>query len=82
MTTVLRSDLSELIDYDLLELADGYVDDKEWEAKEVDKRLTHAPQIVKGWGPQAWRKGEDWMADALAAVAAGSGSIEYLPHRE
>lgn len=78
--TVLRSDLSELIGYDLLELAEGYIDDEDWEAMEVDKRLTWAAQIVRGWGPQAWRKGEDWMADALAAVAGGSGSIEYLPH--
>ncbi len=83
--TVLRSDLSELIGYDLLELAEGYVDpddDEAWHEKEVDKRLMRAAQIVKSWGPQAWRKGEDWMADALSAVAAGSGSIEYLPHRE
>lgn len=80
---VLQSDLSELIGYDLLRL-DGYVDpndDVEWELKNVDKRLAEAAEQVLDW-EYVWRKGEEWIRDALSAIVAGTGCIEYLPHKE
>lgn len=52
-TTVLHSDISELIGYDLLGLEDGYLDpgdEEEWAAKGVDRRLAQGAQAVRGWG--------------------------------
>ncbi len=82
-TKVLRSDLSELIGYDLLRLDDGYVDpndDVEWEVKGVDERLVQAAVRVREWG-DVWRRGEEWIGDALGAVVEGTGCIEHLPHK-
>jgi len=79
---VLRSDLSELIGYDLLRL-DGYVDpndDVEWELRGVDERLVQAAVRVREWG-DVWRRGEEWIGDALSAVVAGTSCIEHLPHK-
>lgn len=79
--TVLRSDLSELIGYDLLKLEGGYVgseDDDEWNEKEIDDRLWQASRMVRTW---QWEDGEEWMGDALSAIVTGSGHIENLPHR-
>jgi len=79
--TVLRSDLSELIGYNLLQLEGGYVDsedDEEWNEKGIDVRLWQASRTVRTW---KWRDGEEWMGDALSAIVAGRGSIENLPHR-
>jgi hypothetical protein len=81
--TVLESDLSELIGYNLYDLQDGFIDlrdDELWEELEVDRRIDDAVQIVKGWGCSGeWREGEEWMGDALAAVVEGSGNIDFLP---
>lgn len=82
-TTVLQSDLSELIGYDLLGIEDGYLDPNDEEALAamgLDQRLAHGAQIILQWGDDGvWRQGEDWIGDALRAVVAGTGSIEYLP---
>jgi hypothetical protein len=80
---VFRSDLSELIGYDLLRLDDGYVDpndDVEWEVQGVDERLVQAAVRVREWG-DVWRRGEEWIGDALSAVVAGTGCIQHLPHK-
>lgn len=85
-TTVLHSDLSELIGYDLLGLADGYLDptnEEEWSAQGVDRRLIQGAQVVREWGIEnSWRSGEEWIGDALGAIAAGTGCIEHLPCKE
>jgi hypothetical protein len=81
--TVLQSNLSELIGYNLYDLQVGYVgiDDEELcTALEVDRRVDDALRIVQGWGCDlAWREGEEWMGDALAAVVKGWGQIKFLP---
>lgn len=77
--TVLLSDLSELIGYDLLGLEGGFVDpndDEAWEDKEVDAKLACAAETIRGW---VWLPGEEWMGDALVAVVAGTGSLQHLP---
>lgn len=79
--TVLRSDLSELIGYHLLQLEGGYVDsedDEEWNEKEIDNRLWEASRTVRSL---KWEDGEEWMGDALSAIVTGRGTIENLPHR-
>jgi len=79
--TSLRSDLSELTGYDLLELEGGYVDpedDEEWDALGISERLWTASLIVKSW--RQWHEGEEWMGDALTAVVLGLGRIENLPY--
>lgn len=85
-TTVLRSDLSELIGYDILGLEDGYLDPNDEEALVaigLEQRLAHAAQVVLRWGTDGvWRPGEEWIGHALGAVVAGTGSIEYLPCKE
>ena len=82
-TKVLRSNLSELIGYDLLGLEDGYMDTNDDEAVVaigLAQRLVDATQVVLQWGTDGvWRPGEEWIGDALGAVVAGTGSIEYLP---
>ena len=85
-TTVLQSDLSELIGYDLLGLEDGYLDPYDEEtivAIGLEQRLANATQVVMLWGIDGvWRPGEEWIGDALGAVVAGTGSIEHLPCKE
>jgi hypothetical protein len=82
-TKVLRSNLSELIGYDLLGLEDGYLDTNDDEAVVaigLEQRLADATQAVLQWGTDCvWRSGEEWIGDALDTVVAGTGSIEYLP---
>jgi hypothetical protein len=81
--SVLESNLSELIGYNLYDLQMGYVDlDDEdlCQELELDRRVDDALHVVKGWGwDGAWREEEEWMGDALAAVVAGRGEIEWLP---
>ena len=81
-TKVLRSNLSELIGYDLLELEDGYLDTNDDEAVVaigLAQRLVDATQVVLQWGIDGvWRPGEEWIGDALGAVVAGTGSIEHF----
>jgi hypothetical protein len=81
--SVLKSDLSELIGYNLYDLQGGYVDvdDEELcEQLQVDRRIDDAVQYVKEWGWNGeWREGEEWMGDVLCAVVRGPGDIEYLP---
>ncbi|KAF8328987.1 hypothetical protein F5887DRAFT_1006143 [Amanita rubescens] len=85
-TTVLLSDLSELIGYDLLGLEDGYLDPYDKEALAavgLNQRLKHGAKIVLQWGIDgAWRPGEEWIGDALAAVVAGTGDLECLPLKD
>jgi len=81
--SVLESNLSELIGYNIYDLQMGYVDlDDEdlCQELELDWRADDALHVVKGWGwDGAWREEEEWMGDALAAVVAGRGEIEWLP---
>jgi hypothetical protein len=81
--SVLESNLSELIGYNLYDLQMGYVDlDDEdlCQELELDRRVDDALHVVKGWGwDGAWREEEEWMGDALSTVAAGCGEIEWLP---
>jgi hypothetical protein len=85
-TTVLASDLSELVGYDLLGLEDGYLDPSDEEAlvtKGLDQRLAHGVQIVLQWeNDGVWRPGEDWIGNALGALVAGTGDIDHLPCKE
>ena len=85
-TTVLRSDLSELIGYDLLGLEDGYLDPNGVQALVavgLEQRLAAATKVVLQWGTNGvWRPGEEWIGDVLGAVVAGAGCIEYLPCKE
>ncbi|KDQ07485.1 hypothetical protein BOTBODRAFT_139998 [Botryobasidium botryosum FD-172 SS1] len=78
----LQSDVSELITYHLLGLADGYVDledDDEWERKDVDSRIATAVHLVRSWSmDRVWREGEEWIGDALAEVVR-TGMVENLP---
>ena len=85
--TNLESDLSELIGYHLLGLENGYVDpddDESWQSLEISRRITEAVLSVRQWAlDREWRKGEDWIGDALAGVidASGGNDIEYLPYK-
>ncbi|TDL15806.1 hypothetical protein BD410DRAFT_796009 [Rickenella mellea] len=83
--TVLDSDLSELVGYNLLGLECGYVDPKDeelWQALQIDRRISEAVCIVVQWGcDHAWREGEEWMGDALAGVVQGNVDIGDLPHK-
>ncbi|KAH9946611.1 hypothetical protein B0H21DRAFT_399582 [Amylocystis lapponica] len=77
--STLNSELSELVGYHLLYLADGFVaaeDDAEWEGLGMDRRLTAAATQVRSW---IWEEGEEWYGDALEAVVLGTGEIDYLP---
>ena len=80
----LLSELSQLIRHHLYELSRGFVDvndDKLWEELEMDKRLEKAYFIAIGWGCDGeWRKGEEWIGDALAANARGTANLRCLPH--
>jgi hypothetical protein len=62
---------------------DGYLDPNGEEALVaigLEQRLADATQVVFQWGIDGvWRPGEEWIGDALSAVVAGTGSIEYLP---
>lgn len=62
-TKVLRSNLSELIGYDLLELEDGYMDTNDDEAVVaigLAQRLVDATQDALQWGTDGvWRPGEE-----------------------
>ncbi|KDQ11381.1 hypothetical protein BOTBODRAFT_46501 [Botryobasidium botryosum FD-172 SS1] len=81
----LQSDLSELITYHLLGLADGYVDledDDEWESKDVDNRIETAVHLIRSWSVDCiWREGEEWIGDALAEVVR-TGMITRRSHYE
>ncbi|OCH91387.1 hypothetical protein OBBRIDRAFT_728815 [Obba rivulosa] len=81
--TVLGSDLSELIGYNLYDLQDGYVDADDEELCEelgIDHRVEEAVEMARQWGRAGeWRPEEEWMGDALAAVIGGQGNEEFLP---
>ncbi|KAF8530433.1 hypothetical protein BU17DRAFT_36186 [Hysterangium stoloniferum] len=78
--TVLQSDLAGLIGYDLLQLEDGCIDSDDDETQEVSDRLVQASLIVEAWGTGGvWRKGEEWIGDALNAVVVCVGRIEHFP---
>ncbi|EMD38754.1 hypothetical protein CERSUDRAFT_81550 [Gelatoporia subvermispora B] len=81
--TMLASDLSELIGYNLYGLQEGYVDTDDEELCEelgVDDMVDTAVDIVKSWGcNEEWRPEEDWMGDALASIVSGKGNEEFLP---
>jgi hypothetical protein len=81
--TKLRSDLSELIGYDLLELHNGYVDPAEvgeLEREAISASFACGQQKVLQWSrDRAWRAGEEWIGDVLHAIVAGRGDIEQLP---
>jgi len=83
----LKSDLSELIGYHLLGLEDGFVDpddDELWENLEISRRISDAVLLVKQWGfDWEWRKDEEWIGDALAAVIEGTdgNDIAHLPYK-
>lgn len=78
----LLSDLAQLVGYHLYRLENGYVDiaDDLCQEQEVDPEIGHALSVVRGWSCDGeWRKGEEWMGDALAAVVAGTGGYDWLP---
>lgn len=83
MATLLHSDLSELIGYNLLDLQDGFVDMDELseeEKWEIHSKSELAAENVLSWNwEQCLRPGEWWIRDALYAIVRGSGSIEDLP---
>ncbi|KAH9474863.1 hypothetical protein JR316_0013331 [Psilocybe cubensis] len=82
--TTLESELSELVGYHLYGLSGGFVDaDDEgaWEEMDVDRRVSEAGQLVRQWSvEEEWRAGEEWIADALAAIAFGA-DVGELPYK-
>jgi len=81
--TVLASDLSELVDYDFLDLQGGCLDpddDALWEELGVEGRMESAATLVRQWSHDGeCREGEEWIAEALAGVIDGSVDISCLP---
>ncbi|KAF9443050.1 hypothetical protein P691DRAFT_680326 [Macrolepiota fuliginosa MF-IS2] len=81
--TVLASDLSELVGYNLLDLQRGYVDPEDeelWKELDVDGRIQRAITLVRQWGwDEEWREGEGWIGDALAGIIDGTADISHLP---
>ncbi|PPR02497.1 hypothetical protein CVT24_002046 [Panaeolus cyanescens] len=81
--TLLSSDLSELVGYDLLSLEGGYVDPEdsaEWERLDIDGRIQRAVALVRQWSwEEEWREGEQWIGDALAWIVEGTADIANLP---
>ena len=81
--TVLASDLSELVDYDFLDLQGGCLDpddDALWEELGVEGRMESAATLVRQWSRDGeCREGEEWIAEALAGVIDGSVDISCLP---
>ncbi|PPQ83397.1 hypothetical protein CVT25_003844 [Psilocybe cyanescens] len=82
--TNLNSDLSELTGYNLSGLSGGFVDPEDeglWEDMKIDQRIQEAGQLVRQWSiEEEWRPGEEWIVDALAAVALGA-DIGNLPYK-
>ncbi|KAF8549497.1 hypothetical protein OG21DRAFT_1478836 [Imleria badia] len=82
--TILSSDLSELVDYHLLHVQDGYINPDEeperWQELDLDRRIAQTIKVILRWAENhEWRDGEEWFGDALGAIVSGVGEIEYLP---
>ncbi|KAJ2928188.1 hypothetical protein H1R20_g8904, partial [Candolleomyces eurysporus] len=82
--TILASDLSELVDYHLLRVVEGYVNPDEnperWKELNMKRRIADALELINQWTQNhEWREGEEWFGDALEAIVSGDGNIEYLP---
>lgn len=81
---VLRSDLSELIGYDLFELRDGYIDPDVDESTEafVDQRISSGVEKVMLWNcAHLWPPGEEWIGDVLYEIVVGVRDISDLPYK-
>jgi hypothetical protein len=80
--TVLNSYLADLVvffflGYTLHDLPKG--EEEAWEREDEDRRIVAASQDVKQWYLDGeWRRGEEWIGDALAGVVTGS-RIANLP---
>lgn len=81
--TLLSSDLSELVGYDLLGLQGGYVDpddSEQWEQLDIEGRIRRAVSDVRQWAwDEEWREGEEWICDALVWIVEGTADISNLP---
>jgi hypothetical protein len=82
--TNLNSTLSELVDYHLLQVQEGFVDPDEspelWEELDMPKRTIEALDVISQWTRNdEWREGEEWFGDALAAIVSNEGNMDYLP---
>lgn len=79
--SVIKSDLSELVGYHLLELSGSYVNPDNTEIlKTMPGRIAKATRTVCEWICEGqWLDEEGWMADALAAITSEAGDIDHLP---
>jgi DNA topoisomerase VI subunit B len=83
--TILASDLSELVDYHLYRVKEGYVTPEEnpelWKELDMEGRMVDALKVIKQWTRNhEWREGEEWFGDALEAIVSEDGDIDYLPY--
>jgi hypothetical protein len=83
--TTLCAELEMYFNHHLLGLPAGSLKcetDEEWAALEIDRRMIEAVCQIRTWGiNEEWRTGEEWIEDALVAIAKERGDIEYLPWR-
>ena len=81
--TKLRSDLSELKGYDLLELHDNFVDPAEGsklERETISASFACGQQkVLQLSRDRAWSVAGEWIGDVLHAVVAGGGDVDQLP---
>lgn len=78
---VLASELQELVDYHLLKLDMGYVDEEELGMEEVEAldmsgRTRDAIDEMRSW---RWEVEDEWILDALEAILLGEGGYDELP---
>ena len=83
--TKLASDLSELVDYHLFQVEEGFVDfdrnPERWKELGMDGRKANALKVVQQWTlNHEWREGEEWLGDALVAIVSEEGDIDHLPY--
>lgn len=79
--SIIQSDLAMLIRYHLYHethLKCSDYGNKEPSGERQD--VANAVALVRVWSIEGqWRKGEEWMGDALASLVAGTGEIVWLP---
>jgi hypothetical protein len=78
------SDLSQLVDYHLLDIQDGYAnisDPQVWADMHMDERNAAAVEKIRSW---RWRVGEEWMGPFLEGYVLNKKgfTLDDLPCRE